>query len=668
MPLQFASSFLTSIVRASCVLLICLAVFVGHLHAEDKKADAAKKEDSKKKEEKITFDEHILPIFRQRCGSCHNGNDQKGGLTLDNYSAMMSGGGSGDVYEPGDPDSSYLYMVVNHDSEPYMPPNQPKMPEKELALIKRWIELGVPENAGSKGVVKKKSNDLARVEITTGRPPGEPVLPVNFPVEPVIHSAQANTVTALATSPWASLVAVSGHKQVLLYDTKTMQLTGVLPFDEGTPHALKFSRNGKLLISGGGRGGASGRVVIWDVKTGKRIAEVGAEYDQVLAADISPDQTQIVLGGPKKMVRVFDARTGELMYENKKHTDWVTSAEFSPDGVLLATGDRSNGLVIWEALTGREFHFLKGHKGAIYGMSWRLDSNVLATCSEDGTAKLWEMNDGNNIKSWNAHSGGATSIAYSRDGRLLTTGRDKRARLWAGDGKKLRDFPALPDLGLEVAFDSENDIALVGDWTGTVYAWSAKDGKELAKLTTNPLPVQKRIENLQAEINAKKNIANQAKAKVDQINKQVADRKVKVDQAAAAVDAMTKKIAATDAAIKTLPPEWEKAKTAFDTLLKNNQLDDAAKKQITAAKTDAETKYKAKVDGMTKSLKASQGELAKLKQSHAALVKTAPMTADEKKALDTSNKAAGDALAEAKSLEAAIQSLKSRPKQLATAK
>ena len=48
---------------------------------------------------------------------------------------------------------------------------------------------------------------------------------------------------------------------------------------------MKFSRNGQWLLAGGGRGGHSGKVVLWDVKTGKRVAEVGSEYDIVLAED-----------------------------------------------------------------------------------------------------------------------------------------------------------------------------------------------------------------------------------------------------------------------------------------------------------------------------------------------------------------------------------------------
>src|SRR5262249_30857403 len=165
--------------------------------------------------------------------------------------------------------------------------------------------------------------------------------------------------------------AVGGQKQVLLYHTDTLDLLGVLPFPEGTPHVLKFSRNGSLLLAGGGHGGKSGRAVIWSVTTGERLTALGDESDAVLAADISPDQSRVALGGPGKVVRIYSTKDGKVAQEIRKHTDWVTALEFSPDGVLLATGDRSSGLFVWEAFTAREYFTLKGHTSAITEISWR---------------------------------------------------------------------------------------------------------------------------------------------------------------------------------------------------------------------------------------------------------------------------------------------------------
>lgn len=441
--------------------------------------------DEKKEEpKKITYDEHILPIFRQRCGSCHNGNDQKGGLVLDTYAGMMQGGGSGDVLEPGDASASYLFTVITHESEPVMPPNQPKMPDNEIALIKQWLDLGALENQGSK--IVQKSNSLAKIEISTDRPADAPILPENVSLAPATLTDRPNSSTALAVSPWASLAALSGHEQVILYNTQTGLLAGVLPYPEGTPQIAKFSRNGQLLLVGGGRGGASGRVIVFNVKTGQRVAELGNEYDAVLAADISSDHALVVMCGPKRMVRVYSVQTGELLYEKKKHTDWVTAAEFSPDGVLLATADRSNGMVLWEAMTGNEYLNLKGHTGAITDVSWRPDSNLLASASEDGTIRLWELNDGNEVKRWNAHGGGVTAVDFTRNGNLVSIGRDRVAKLWQADGNQLKTYSGLPDYGMEVAFDAETNRVLGGDWTGEVRVWDAESQNHLFSLSSNP--------------------------------------------------------------------------------------------------------------------------------------------------------------------------------------
>ena len=45
---------------------------------------------------------------------------------------------------------------------------------------------------------------------------------------------RAHPVTAMAASPWAPLLAVSGHERVLLYNSDTLKLLGTLPFPERT--------------------------------------------------------------------------------------------------------------------------------------------------------------------------------------------------------------------------------------------------------------------------------------------------------------------------------------------------------------------------------------------------------------------------------------------------
>ena len=169
----------------------------------------------------------------------------------------------------------------------------------------------------------------------------------------------------------------------------------------------------QLLLAGGGRGGQSGCVVLFDVKTGKRIAKIGDELDAVLAADINDHIAWSPSAARARSSASTRPTDGQLLHEIKKHTDWIYAVEFSPDGVLLATGDRSGGLFVWEAETAREYLNLRGHTAGVCDVSWRPDCNVLASASEDTTVRLWEMNDGNQIKSWGAHGGGVFCVNYA---------------------------------------------------------------------------------------------------------------------------------------------------------------------------------------------------------------------------------------------------------------
>ncbi|MCA9035179.1 MAG: hypothetical protein KDA91_08620, partial [Planctomycetaceae bacterium] len=444
-------------------------------------------------QEKVNYEDHVRPIFRDKCFSCHNTNKKSADLDLTTYTSLMTGGASGAVIEPGSSDGSYLYALMSHVSEPYMPPNADRLPDATLDVVRKWIEGGAPETSSSKVMIKKQTVNLT-VEVSAGvRPEGPAPMPDVLNLEPVVHTGSTTAVSAIATSPWAKLVAVAGQKQVILYHSETMQPLGVLPFPEGQARVLKFSRNGALLLAGGGHGAARGLAVVWDVRTGERMMEVGDELDEVLAADISADQTLIALGGPQKIVRVYNTGTKELVYEIAKHTDWIYSLEFSPDNVLLATSDRNGGLHVWESYTGREYLTLAGHTAAVTSVSWRGDGNVLASGSEDGTIRLWEMENGGQIKNWGAHGGGVFSIEYTRDGRLVSSGRDKVTKLWDGNGGALRSFEAFADLALQATHCDETDRVVAGDWTGEIRVWNAADGTRLGQLSTNPPMLEQRV-------------------------------------------------------------------------------------------------------------------------------------------------------------------------------
>jgi hypothetical protein len=468
---------------------------------------------------------------------CHNQDKARGGLVVSSYTALMSGGSSGEVVKPGDPDGSRLFLLISHKQQPNMPPKAPMIAAESIETIRQWIAAGALENSGSKAkIVNKPKFEIALSSIVKGKPAGPPPMPsAKLSLEPVMHTTRPAALTALAASPWAPVVAVAGQKQVLLYNSDTLDLVGVLPFPEGIPYVLKFSRNGSLLLAGGGRGGKSGRVVVWSVQTGERIFEVGDETDSVLAADISADQTQIALGGPSKVVRVYSTKDGQLLREIKKHTDWIYSVEYSPDGVLLATGDRVGGLYVWEAFTGREYFNLRGHTAAITDVSWRADANVLASSSEDTTIRLWEMENGNLIKNWGAHGGGALGVKYALDSTLVSCGRDNVAKIWDQNGAQKRVFEGFPDLALKAVFTHDGQRVIAGDWSGLIRVWNSTDGKRVGEITSNPPTIAERLAAISKDLAARQAEHDKLAAAAKKAAEDAALAKQRADQSNAAL-------------------------------------------------------------------------------------------------------------------------------------
>jgi WD40 repeat protein/mono/diheme cytochrome c family protein len=511
---------------------------------------------------KVTYVDHVQPIFRQRCFACHGPDMKKNDLALDNYAAAVKGGASGEAVIAADPDSSQLWLMVNHEIEPAMPLKADKLPQAELDIIKAWIVGGLLEKGDSVARKPSKPKVAAFTPTADNKPQGEPAMPQGLLREPVLHAPHRGAPTALAASPWAPLAAIGSTYQVALYHTDSGELLGILPFVEGTPYALRFSRDGSLLMVAGGRGAVRGVVALFDVKTGRRLTTVGDELDAVMAADLRADHSLVAMGGPRKTVHVYRIADGSMAYEIAKHTDWVTAMEFSPDGKFLATADRSGGLYLWDAETGRERGDLRGHTEQITGVSWRGDSALLATTSEDDTVRLWQTSDGAQVKSWSAHVPGSSSVQFARDGNLVTAGRDAKVRTWKPDGAAIREVGTLEDMALAARFTHDDKRIVASDWRGNVKEFETETGAVALALDPNPPTIEARLVSVETEVNQLRAVSQQATEQLAAAQAQVAAAEAALAQVKA--DAQAKAQLQTDSAAKLGAAEQRLASVAAE--------------------------------------------------------------------------------------------------------
>jgi hypothetical protein len=91
----------------------------------------------------VDFRRDVAPILQQRCLTCHNDRNQRGGLSLHSAKAADKGGDSGQVIVSGKPDSSYLLdLVTPSEGTAEMPKEAPPLKAKEVATLRRWIADG----------------------------------------------------------------------------------------------------------------------------------------------------------------------------------------------------------------------------------------------------------------------------------------------------------------------------------------------------------------------------------------------------------------------------------------------------------------------------------------------------------------------------------------------
>src|SRR6476620_10950158 len=104
---------------------------------------------------KTTYEDEVLPILLDNCLKCHNPDKLKCDLDLTSFSSAIKGGGSGTTLTPGDPDGSQLFKSITHTDEPTMPPNA-KLPDRDIATIRAWIEGGLLQGANSRAIASGK--------------------------------------------------------------------------------------------------------------------------------------------------------------------------------------------------------------------------------------------------------------------------------------------------------------------------------------------------------------------------------------------------------------------------------------------------------------------------------------------------------------------------------
>ena len=114
-------------------------------------------DDAAKDKTEITFEEHVLPIFKARCVKCHAGAEPAQGLRLTTRREILRGGESGPAMRIAAAESSLLWEKLASNE---MPKGGPPLSAKEKGVIRSWINDG----ATSTDAMDDDAHDLTSQE------------------------------------------------------------------------------------------------------------------------------------------------------------------------------------------------------------------------------------------------------------------------------------------------------------------------------------------------------------------------------------------------------------------------------------------------------------------------------------------------------------------------
>jgi WD40 repeat protein len=330
--------------------------------------------------------------------------------------------------------------------------------------------------------------------VATGKPVPAPRSTESQQPPPKIIRA-GGAVLSVSFSPDGGTLAIASYdRTVKLYSSATLQLLNTFKGHALAVDSVAFSRNGRLLATGGRDGVAK----LWDVGIPQ---EPGFSARGILRdMAFSPDCCCLATAEYRQSaVKLRDVKTGEELRSFDGHKGGAAAVAFSPDGQRLVTGSFDEGAVkLWDVATGREILTFKGHTGGIQQAAFSPDGHHMATGSADKTVKLWDVATGREIATFIIPVSGlleiGLSVKFSPDGQFLATGSDdKTVRFWDIITRQEAFTLRQPKEVTAIAFSPDSKTLAVGLVDGQVRLWDLSTRREILTLKSHVSDVSRLV-------------------------------------------------------------------------------------------------------------------------------------------------------------------------------
>ena len=184
---------------------------------------------------------------------------------------------------------------------------------------------------------------------------------------------------------------IIGHSDghIRIHDTETGKLLTTLDHP-GDVRVLRLApdRSGRFVS-----GSTLGTARIWDLNSGRKLADLSGHELALDSADWSPDCRYVATASYDRTARLWDAVTGQPFGPPLPHLAWLSDVRFSPNGQLLATGCRDGTARLWHPLRGTPASPPLHQGNTIHTVCFTSDGSCLLVRDLDGF-RFWDTQTG----------------------------------------------------------------------------------------------------------------------------------------------------------------------------------------------------------------------------------------------------------------------------------
>lgn len=409
------------------------------------------------------FNADVAPILTKYCAGCHGTDEPESGLNLETHVGLLAGGDQGPAIVAGNSDESLLIGVLTGKAEPAMPPEGSEGPnDDEIAVLRAWIDAGAPRPSGA-------GSD-------------RPML-VTPAIEPRV--APRRPIHAAAFARGGKKLALAGYRQVSLVSVETRAVERVFAELHGAVNDVRFSSDGRLLVTASGEPGLFGEATLWNVADGSQVATFGQHKDSLYAAALSPDGRRLATAGYDKQIILWDVESGSPLHVLTAHNGCVYDLAFRPDGNVLASASADRTVKLWDPASGERLDTLGQSLKELYAVAFSPDGAWLVAGGVDNRIRAWQISadarEGTSplVHARFAHQGAILKLAYSPDGKtLVSTAEDGTVKLWETETLTERLLlPSQSDWPTAADFAPDGRSLVIGRLDGSFTVYDAESGE-----------------------------------------------------------------------------------------------------------------------------------------------------------------------------------------------